>query len=360
MRGLGSLLLVGAAAIAAWGGSVALAGAASRLPLGGPVPARISATSVSFVSKRTAYVLGTAPCAHRPCTVILRTRDRGGSWTGLAAPRQRVSRPFGSGLWGVRFADARRGFAFGKGLWVTTDGAASWRRAVAPDRFVLDLAVVRGRELVAVTAPCALGSTPCSGRLTISHRAVRGGRWEPVATTGASSFDYSLAVHGRTVWVLAGTQLWVSTDGGHTFGSHRQPCAKSPDALPTPTSVADAGRHSYLLCTGEGFVSHTVKFVYRTSGTHSGWVRVSKPPTAGDGGLLATGSDHAIAIATASAASWTYLSRDFSHRWSTPLTFFDGGEGWADLGFTTGSEGAVIHGPARADGGVATSLANSS
>ena len=326
----------------------------SRLPAGGPVPAHTSATSVTFISTQSAYVLGTAPCAHRPCTVILRTLNRGGSWAGLAAPRQRVSRLYGGGLWGLRFASVRHGFAFGSGLWETTNGAASWHRATAPARFVLDLAAVRGRELVAVGAPCGFGSSGCSGRVTIYHRAVSGGSWQALATSGPSAFDESVAVHGGTVWVLAGTQLWVSTDGGHSFRSHRQPCAKRENALPMLTSVADAGPHSYLLCTGQGFLGHTVKFVYRTARTHSGWIRVSRPPTPGDGGLLAAGSDHAIVIATASAASWLYLSRDAGRHWSMPLTFLDGGEGWADLGFTTARDGVVIHGPARTDGGSAS------
>jgi hypothetical protein len=347
-------LLIGASvavigATGAWGR--AAVSAASGLPTGGPVPAHASATSVTFISTRTAYVLGTAPCAHRPCTVILRTRSRGGSWVGLPAPHQRVSRPYGGGLWGLRFADARDGFAFGKGLWETSDGAASWRRAAAPARFVLDLAAVKGRELVAVGASCAFGNSGCSGVLTIYHRAISGGSWQALATTVPSAFDESLAVHGSTVWVLAGTQLWVSTDAGHSFRPHRQPCAKTANALPILTSVTDVGSHSYLLCTGQGFLSHTVKFVYRTVGTHSGWIRVSKPPTPGDGGLLAAGSDHAIVIATASAASWLYLSRDSGRHWSMPLTFFDGGEGWGDLGFTTARAGVVVHGPAHTDGG---------
>jgi hypothetical protein len=66
------LLLVGASVAVigvsgAWGqASPSAALYASRLPAGGPVPAHTSATSVTFISTQTAYVLGTAPCAHRP------------------------------------------------------------------------------------------------------------------------------------------------------------------------------------------------------------------------------------------------------------------------------------------------------
>jgi photosystem II stability/assembly factor-like uncharacterized protein len=33
-------------------------------------------------------------------------------------------------------------------------------------------------------------------------------------------------------------------------------------------------------------------------------------------------------------------------QWQTAVTEPDGGQGWADLGFTTASDGVVIHGPA--------------
>ena len=36
--------------------------------------------------------------------------------------------------------------------------------------------------------------------------------------------------------------------------------------------------------------------------------------------------------------------------WQTVNTQFDGGMGWADLGFTTAADGVVVHGPADSDG----------
>jgi hypothetical protein len=124
-----------------------------------------------------------------------------------------------------------------------------------------------------------------------------------------------------------------------------------PRAATAAVAVADDGPHTYLLCIGEGFTGHTLKYVYRTTGTRSGWTAVGRPPAAGDDGEFAAGSDHALVIATASAASWLYGSGDSGHHWHTPLFYGDGGEGWGDLGFTTATDGAVIHGPADTDGG---------
>ena len=70
------------------------------------------------------------------------------------------------------------------------------------------------------------------------------------------------------------------------------------------------------------------------------------PGTAGDGGTIAAANPRQLVIATASAASWLYYSGDGAARWQTVVTEPDGGQGWADLGFTTASDGVVIHGPA--------------
>ena len=58
-----------------------------------------------------------------------------------------------------------------------------------------------------------------------------------------------------------------------------------------------------------------------------------------------------LTIATASAASWLYSSRDGGRHWRNPLFIGDGGQGWGDLGFTNAHDGVVIHGPAQTDGG---------
>ena len=62
---------------------------------------------VTFVSPDEAFVLGTAPCAHTPCTSIVRTLNRGASWRGLPAPVVPLSQPENgpaSAVWGIRFA----------------------------------------------------------------------------------------------------------------------------------------------------------------------------------------------------------------------------------------------------------------
>jgi photosystem II stability/assembly factor-like uncharacterized protein len=101
-----------------------------------------------------------------------------------------------------------------------------------------------------------------------------------------------------------------------------------------------------LLCTGQGFTGHTVKTVYTSGNLGATWIKAGVPGSAGDGGTIAAASPSQLVIATASAASWLYYSGDGAAQWQTVLTEPDGGQGWADLGFTTASDGVVIHGPA--------------
>jgi photosystem II stability/assembly factor-like uncharacterized protein len=310
---------------------------------GGPVPAGTEATSVTFISPTTAFVLGTAPCDVQPCSAILETNDRGAHWVGLPAPKENVSYYLGNGLWGLRFADARNGYAFGQGLWETPDGAESWQKATPPQSTVLSLAAVQDRELVAVAQSCHPG-VGCGHQIGVYHEPI-GGSWSAVASVRTYFNDASISVHGSVVWVLAGLNLYVSTDGGGSFHSESQPC---PSRLGQPGSISDDGEHVYLLCSGNGAAGSTQKYVYRSGGPDSPWTLMGRPPAAGDGGQISAGSDSSIMVATYSGASLLYRSTDGGHTWRTALTEDDGGAGWSDLGFTTQTDGVVVHGPALA------------
>jgi len=326
--------------------SVRLSKAAVAPPVGGSVPAGAVPASVSFVSSSTAFVLGSAPCSHAPCTLVLRTLDRGRSWRRLSAPAEAISVPDGNGLWGLRFADARRGYAYGAGLWQTTDGGASWARMTVPGRTVLAFAFVWNRELVAATTTCR--SIGCAQGVVVYHRPIGAGAWKRVVVTASRGSVVDIAVHGKVVWLLADYDLYLSKDGGLSFRSHSQPCRPPHGGIgiPYPGGITDDGTHTYLLCLGSGYTGGVEKSIYRISGTRSVWSQVGQPPSPGGPVGFAAGSDKAIVIAAVSGASWLYRSTDEGRRWRTVLTYGDGGAGWADLDFTSALDGAVIHAPA--------------
>ena len=314
-------------------------------PPGGPVPGGFTATSVTFVSTQEAFVLGTAPCSHAPCTSIAGTVDRGASWRGVPAPVVPLSSPGGTGVWGIRFATPEHGFVFGAGLWQTTDGGQRWASA-SPGGSVLSLAVIDG-QVLALTATCS-AQGGCAESGTLLRRPLAGGAWSQVTqvrTAGITDPTDMIATQAGVAAVLDGGDVAVTSNGGVTITRHPAPCGTA--AMMRGVSVAVIAPDGLaLLCTGQGYTGHTVKTVYTSGNLGATWIKAGVPASAGDGGTIAAASPAQLVIATASAASWLYYSGDGAAQWQTVLTEPDGGQGWADLGFTTASDGVIIHGPA--------------
>lgn len=306
---------------------------------GGPVPARFRAASVTFVSTREAFVLGTAPCTHAPCTSIVRTRDRGVSWRGLPAPAVPLGQPGGTSpaVWGIRFATPEHGFVFGNGLWVTTDGGARWSSARYPGGSIMSLEII-SRQVLAVT----MRRGPAGhARWALSRRPLAGGPW--TALVRQPTAIGSIATQARVAAIIDGSSVLVTGNGGRTITTHPLPCTTS--ALPVPTSIAvQAPVGLALLCTGQGYTGHTDKTVYVSSDLGASWKLAGHPASPGDGGSIAASSPGHLTIATTSAASWLYDSADNGKTWRTTVTYPDGGQGWNDLGFTTTDDGVIIHG----------------
>lgn len=347
---------VGAASPAAAPSSPAAPTAASPVPTqpapaGGPVPGGMAATSVTFVSADEAFVLGTAPCNTASCTSIVRTMDRGASWRGLPAPIVPVGRPgSGRGVWGIRFATPAHGFVFGAGLWETTDGGAQWTRVAAPGGSILSLATIDG-QLLALTARCS-ASHGCSQRAVLRRRPLSGGAWARVAaasTTQLTDPTDLIATQAGVAALLDGSDVLVTSDGGVSIARHPTPCG-TPGVAYATSVAATTSTDLTLLCTGQAYLSHTVKKIYLSGDGGTRWNRAGSPSAVGDGGTLAAASPGVLTIATSSAASWLYRSADAAASWRTVRTEDDGGFGWADLGFTTPLDGVVVHGPADMDG----------
>jgi hypothetical protein len=265
----------------------------------GPVPAGFAATSVTWVSPDEAFVLGTAPCADAPCTSIARTLNRGASWTALPAPAVPVGAPGQAGVvWGIRFATPEHGFVFGDGLWETTDGGQRWSRVRTPNGLVLSLAIVPG-QVLALVAPCPPGGCPRYGFL--ASRPLSGGIWTGVANGAATRLidpDDLIATQAGVAAAVAGADVIV-------LRPHRPGHAVNPIPCPSPAQTPSVAV------------------------------------------ISATGL---VAIATESAASWLFYSGAGGAAWRIVSQHDDGGAGWADLGFTTATDGVVVYGPADSDG----------
>jgi photosystem II stability/assembly factor-like uncharacterized protein len=313
--------------------------------LAAAVPAGFAAASVTWVSADDGFVLGTAPCAHAPCTSIARTRNRGMSWTGLPGPAVPVGAPGQAGVvWGIRFATPEHGFVFGDGLWETTDGGQRWSRVTAPYGSVLSLAIVPGRVLALVAR--GLDRTGF-----VVRRPLSGGRvWTGVVRASVTSLidpDDLIATQAGVAAVVVYRDVIVIRPGQLGFDLHPVPCPST--AQPSSVAVTSATRLA-ILCTGEGYTGHTIKQVYVSGDDGAHWTPAGRPSPDGDAGTLAAASDGQLAIATESAASWLFYSGNSGVSWQVVNQQDDGGMGWADLGFTTATDGVVVHGPADSDG----------
>jgi hypothetical protein len=320
------------------------------------VPAAFAADSVTFVSPREAFVLGTAPCGDVACTMILHTLDRGATWHSLPAPAVPIGRAgqaSGPQAWGIRFATPLHGFVFGDGLWVTTDGGKHWAAIQSPGGQILSLATIDGQVLALATKtpPSAYGSGTYAAD-TLMRRPLGGGAWRQVAVVHTPWYldpTDLISTQAGVATVVNGTSVLVSRNGGLSVASRPTPCTRpgvADAALATPTT----GTGLALLCVGQGYMGHMDKSAYTSTDLGAHWAKAGTPPADGDPYAIAAGAPGSLVIAASSAASWLFSSGNATASWSTAATEPDGGMGWADLGFTTRADGAVIHGPVLSAG----------
>jgi photosystem II stability/assembly factor-like uncharacterized protein len=324
----------------------ATSAAAPTVPAGGPVPPGFEPVSMTFVSASEGWVLGTAPCAVRPCTSIVRTTDGGASWTGIPAPIFPLASngPAGlsPGLSYLRFANPLDGFAFGSQLWATHDGGATWQQVWLPGT-IGDLETSAGVVYAAVIGQ--------DRTVTIYQGLASGGPWTPVQGLPADIPDPAdvaavntlgrITLHGTAAWLILGSQLYATQTG--------QSWAREPVTCPPGYAMASAAAASTqqvtLLCAGDSGMGSQGKSLYSSGDGGASFSLVGMAPTGGDQlKLLAQPTAQHIFIATSSAATWLDVSGGGGRIWGTALSLDDGGLGWSDFGFTTPTQGVAIEG----------------
>ena len=204
-------------------------------------PARFSPVSFTADSANEYWVLGRVSCRAGRCFSILHTTDGGRTFDRLPAP----ALPAEGLVPALRFTDRHNGFAFVPGirgvLYVTHDGAASWRRASL--RGVLALAT-GGGNAYAVTARCGLQR--CA-RYRFERSPASSDVWRATAlpfTPDGAVVD--LTARGSRVWLLgtpAGAArsrsdlLARSVDSGRSFVTGAGPCFPGLGGALSPVSA---------------------------------------------------------------------------------------------------------------------------
>ena len=327
----------------------------TTVPGGSPVPSGFEPGSVSFVSASTGFVIGIdSECPAGSCVALARTSDTGANWVSLPSPPavyvNRVETTATTpAVSEVRFADVSDGWIYGPSLLATHDGGATWQ-PVDLGGSVVDLET-SGGFVDAVVSPCGSEET-CSGPLRLEQAPATGGSFTTVLTgptvQSSNTEVLALSLHAPVGFVnLRGVGspqdgLWATRSLANPSGWNPfpDPCAISAgyslDAFVGPDVTT-----LYSLCSGVGGAGSVMKEVVKTQSGQS--TVVGLPPPGGDPESLAATSSGTLVVSAASGASELYRSTDGGTTWST-LTFNDGGIGFNDLGFTTSTQGVVIHG----------------
>jgi len=332
----------------------ALPAAVSTIPKAGPqgdaVPAGFSPVSVTFVSLKTGWVLGTAQCGARRCTSLLRTVDGGATWAGIPAPNTTLSQSAGGpGISHIRFANLEDGWAFGPEIWATHDGGAHWHQLTIKG-------VQPGSAVVALEAAGGVVHADILGgpSLSIATSAVNHDGWAVAPTTvpvGAGPVPSAqLVLQGGTGWLLENDRIVVGgarLDHGR-WVAWQPPCSKSNGSA---TLAASSATNVVAVCDegAWGPPSPPATRVYSSSdGGVTFHQAATLPAEYSAGGVVASPAAGVIVVGTYRGATQVtappavlVASFDGGASWVSVATF-DATGAWADLGFTSPTQGVAV------------------
>jgi hypothetical protein len=315
-------------------------------------PRALRPESVTFVAPDVGWVLGLSLCGEAPCLRLAKTVDGGTVWTWVTTAS--LSALPTVTQWRLRFADSQDGWISGPLLFATHDAGRTWTRvafpgAGSPGGAVAALETADGR----VYAEIAEGVDPdTAGPVVLFESPTNVDSWHPVSgvSTGETGFAGEISLAQGVFWATLhpaivtaqGSQalsaFYRSLDGV-TWHSERQPCPSD-----TVASVAAAtSARVFVVCAGGGAAGSQDKSAYVSNNDGASDQRVADPPFGGDFEAVAA-SPTDISVAASSGATGIDASFDGGRTWTGTLSIGDGGLGLSDLGFTTATQGVVIHG----------------
>jgi hypothetical protein len=327
----------------------------------GTIPPRnFRPTSVTFVGvgpTLVGAVIGQAgpPCATSTCTSLAGTSDYGSSWYGVSAPLA-PGPDSSTGVSQLRFANIHDGWAFGPGLWETSNGGWPWHKENTFGQRVIDVEVA-GTEAYAVFGTCtgsgsAGYATGCTS-FSLYTSAVGSKTWTPVAVpTGYAQLSSTAAPQlvisgGTTVYVLTATAEILSgpVTGGTWTSPGKAPCAPAATQVTGEEAGAQlaAGKTLLLTCQSQA-TGGTTQTVLYTSADGVNWQNAGVVSASGTPTSLASAAAGQAVLATSTGI---YDSADGGKTWSA-ATFAGSvpAGGFSYVGMTNQSQGVAI--PANA------------
>ena len=248
--------------------------------------------SVTFVSLRAGWALGSAPCGRSSeCLSLRETLDGGRTWAARPLPaalEDAADRQPGGGLalnvsgccgqeLNVRFADRRDGWIYGglfvpgqfpstvsiePVLWSTRNGGLSWRPvrsfpALVPESPIFDLEAAAGRAYAMVDATAVSGSYGAM----IESSPVATDSWRAASSltlsgpSGGSQPFGAIVLQGNSGWAVYGNDRGTSgsaqLDGQGPWVAWSPPCASVGDSYAVP--AASTAANLVAICVMGGF-----------------------------------------------------------------------------------------------------------
>jgi hypothetical protein len=348
----------------ATGGPAAASSTPTPIPTAAPVPPNFQASSVTFVSTDTGWVIGQAgtpghcgPPSAYICTSIAATDDGGATWHGLPAPVAGAP-DGGSGVSQVRSLDGANAWAFGPQLYATHDGGRTWTKIATHGLRVTGLETV-GNRAFAVWARCT-GTGPdfagdCTS-FTLYSTPAGLDAWTPV--TGVTGLQANPAgAPGSAQLVLTGSQGYLLTPAGGlvsgpvTGSANWQPVTT---ALPCAPGNAENGGHPLrgmlastgsglvLLCAGQDSGSRQAKTLYYSANGGRTWDTAGQAPVPGVAMSLSGTPGGPVLVATS-----TGIDVSTNAPGAGPLAWRTAGGatapgGYSYVGMTTSAQGVAV------------------
>jgi hypothetical protein len=308
--------------------------------------------SITFISPDVGWVLGISGCGVSSCLRLARTADAGRAWTWVTSTG--LSALSAVTQWRVRFADSENGWISGPLLFATHDAGSTWTRVAFPGEgssgaSVDALETAGGR----VYAEIAQGIEPnTDGPAVLFESPTNRDVWQPVSgvTTGTAGYAGEISVAQGVFWATLhpavvtaegnteSSTLYRSLDGVN-WRTEPQPCQSGWVA----TVAAATSVRVFIVCSGGAAAGSQEKMAYVSNNDGASFQLVADPPLGGDFQAVAA-SPTGVSVAAASGATYIYASFDGGAAWTTAYGIGDGGLGLSDLGFTTATQGVVIHG----------------
>jgi hypothetical protein len=325
---------------------------------GGPVPADFRPTSITFVGADNGTddvvgaVMGQAGVAHHcattDCTSLAGTSNNGSSWYGVSAP-ETPGPASPDGVSQLRFSSLTDGWAFGPGLWETSEGGWPWKPENTYGMRVTDLETV-GDRAFAIFASCSGSGQDYAANCTSFslYTSVAGSTtWTPVSvpagfatmTTSAPSSATLVISGGKTgsgyLLTPSGAVLTGPVTGGAWTKAGMAPCkpgAAQASGQPTDAQLS-AGPSLLLACDN----SATSSIYYSHSGTS--WQLAGKVQVSGTVTALGGSSPDIVVLATTARI---YYSDNVGATWHAASVTSAAPGGFSYIGMTTPSFGVAV------------------